>query len=121
MRSYPLSGSFGNFYCRRQSMRSAVRSSRLNGTPIVTFDSSSDYPGISAFVSTDNSASATEAANRLTEAMGESGESCFYAGLEIAGSPDKENAFVSQIQSTYPNITIVETYHMDQIDTTKTR
>ena len=25
----PLSGSFGNFYCRRQSMRSAVRSSRL--------------------------------------------------------------------------------------------
>ena len=31
----------------------------------------------------------------------------------------RENAFVSQIQSTYPNITIVETYHMDQIDTYK--
>ena len=61
-----------------------------NGTPIVTFDSSSDYPGISAFVSTDNSASATEAANRLAEAMGKSGEvMLFYAGLEIAGSPDK--------------------------------
>lgn len=61
-----------------------------NGTPIVTFDSSSDYPGISAFVSTDNSASATEAANRLAEAMGESGEvMLFFAGLKIAGSPDK--------------------------------
>ena len=61
-----------------------------NGTPIVTFDSSSDYPGISAFVSTDNSASATEAANRLAEAMGRIRRShAFYAGLEIAGSPDK--------------------------------
>ena len=61
-----------------------------NGTPIVTFDSSSDYPGISAFVSTDNSASATEAANRLAEAMGGIRRShAFYAGLEIAGSPDK--------------------------------
>lgn len=48
-----------------------------NGTPIVTFDSSSDYPGISAFVSTDNSASATEAANRLAEAMGNPEKSCF--------------------------------------------
>lgn len=48
-----------------------------NGTPIVTFDSSSDYPGISAFVSTDNSSSATEAANRLAGGKGESGEVMF--------------------------------------------
>ena len=91
-----------------------------NGTPIVTFDSSSDYPGISAFVSTDNSASATEAANRLAEAMGESGEVmllCRDSKSQVAQT--RENAFVSQIQSTYPNITIVETYHMDQIDTYK--
>ena len=91
-----------------------------NGTPIVTFDSSSDYPGISAFVSTDNSASATEAANRLTEAMGESGEvMLFMQDSKSQVAQTRENAFVSQIQSTYPNITIVETYHMDQIDTYK--
>ena len=91
-----------------------------NGTPIVTFDSSSDYPGISAFVSTDNSASATEAANRLAEAMGESGEvMLFMQDSKSQVAQTRENAFVSQIQSTYPNITIVETYHMDQIDTYK--
>ena len=91
-----------------------------NGTPIVTFDSSSDYPGISAFVSTDNSASATEAANRLAEAMGKSGEvMLFMQDSKSQVAQTRENAFVSQIQSTYPNITIVETYHMDQIDTYK--
>lgn len=71
-------------------MRSAVDQAGWNGTPIVTFDSSSDYPGISAFVSTDNSASATEAANRLAEAMGKSGEvMLFMQDSKSAGSPDK--------------------------------
>lgn len=61
-----------------------------NGTPIVTFDSSSDYPGISAFVSTDNSASATESSKPTGGGNGGIRRShAFYAGLEIAGSPDK--------------------------------
>lgn len=89
-----------------------------NETPIVTFDSSSDYPGISAFVSTDNSASAKEAADRLAEAMGDAGEvMLFIQDSKSQVAQTRENAFVSQLQSAYPNITIVETYHMDQLDT----
>lgn len=89
-----------------------------NGTPIVTFDSSSDYPGISAVVSTDNSASAKEAADRLAEVMGNAGEiMIFMQDSKSQVAQTRENAFVSQLQSAYPNITIVETYHMDQIDT----
>ena len=91
-----------------------------NETPIVTFDSSSDYPGISAFVSTDNSASAKEAADRLAEAMGDAGEvMIFMQDSKSQVAQTRENTFVSQLQSAYPNITIVETYHMDQIDTYK--
>ena len=63
-----------------------------NGTPIVTFDSSSDYPGISAFVSTDNSASATEAANRLAEAMGESGEVMLFMQMCIRDSHNRTSS-----------------------------
>lgn len=89
-----------------------------NGTPIVTYDSSSDYPGISAVVSTDNSASAKEAADRLAEVMGNVGEiMIFMQDSKSQVAQTRENAFVSQLQSAYPNITIVETYHMDQIDT----
>lgn len=88
-----------------------------NETPIVTFDSSSDYPGLSAFVSTDNSASATEAAEHLAEIMGDSGEvMLFVQDSKSQVAQTRENAFISQIQSAHPNITIVETYHMDQLD-----
>ena len=71
-----------------------------NGTPIVTFDSSSDYPGISAFVSTDNSASATEAANRLAEAMGESGEvMLFMQDSKSQVAQTRENAFEASLRT----------------------
>ena len=83
----------------------------------MTFDSSSDYPGLSAFVSTDNSASATEAAEHLAEIMGDSGEvMLFVQDSKSQVAQTRENAFISQIQSAHPNITIVETYHMDQLD-----
>ena len=79
----------------------------------------SRYPAALA-ISIADSASATEAANRLAEAMGESGEvMLFMQDSKSQVAQTRENAFVSQIQSTYPNITIVETYHMDQIDTYK--
>lgn len=42
--------------------------------PIVTFDSGSDYQGVAADVSTDNVAAGKEAAQRLAEEMGDSGE-----------------------------------------------
>lgn len=91
-----------------------------NETPIVTFDSSSDYPGLSAVVSTDNSASAIEAADRLAEAMGDSGEvMIFMQDSKSQVAQTRENAFVGQLRSAHPNITIVENYHMDQIDTYK--
>ena len=46
--------------------------------PIVTFDSGSDYQGVAADVSTDNVAAGKEAAQRLAEEMGDSGEAVLF-------------------------------------------
>ena len=46
--------------------------------PVVTFDSGSDYQGVAADVSTDNVAAGTEAAQRLAEEMGDSGEAVLF-------------------------------------------
>lgn len=84
--------------------------------PIVAFDSGSDYPGLSATVSTDNAQSAGTAADRLAELMGDAGEVLvFVQDSKSQSAAEREHCFAEVLEASHPNMTIAETYHMDQL------
>lgn len=84
--------------------------------PIVAFDSGSDYQGLMASVLTDNRTSAQEAAQRLAELMDEKGEVIlFIQDSKSQSANDREDAFKEEIANNYPEMSVVETYHMDQL------
>lgn len=88
-----------------------------NDIPVVAYDSGSDYQGLMATVSTDNAVAAREAATRLAELIGDSGEVILFVNdSKSKTSLDRENAFKEEIQNNHPNITIVESYHLDQLE-----
>lgn len=90
--------------------------------PVVAFDSGSDYQGLMASVSTDNRTSAQEAAQRLAGLMDEKGEVIlFIQDSKSQSANDRENAFKEEIADKYPEISVVETYHMDQMSVMQER
>ena len=88
-----------------------------NDIPVVAYDSGSAYQGLMATVSTDNAAAAREAATKLAKLIGDSGEIILFVNdSKSKTSLDRENAFREEIQNNHPNITIVESYHLDQLE-----
>lgn len=84
--------------------------------PVVAFDSGSAYQGLMAMVSTDNQASAKEAAERLSELAGDSGEIIlFIHDSKSESAMNRENAFKEEIEQNHPDISIAEIYYMDQL------
>lgn len=91
-----------------------------NGISVVTFDTTSEYQGVMARVETDNAAAATEAGARLAEAMGEMGEvTIFMDDSKSTTSQERESAFVEEITSNHPGVTVGNIYHMDDLDELK--
>lgn len=87
-----------------------------SGIPVVAYDSGSDYQGLMATVSTDNDASAREAAARLAEEMKEEGEVIlFVQDTKSKAAQSREEAFKDEIVTNHPGITIVDAYHMDDL------
>lgn len=87
-----------------------------SGIPVVAYDSGSDYQGLMATVSTDNDASAREAAARLAEEMKEEGEVVIFAqDTKSKAAQIREAAFKEEIAANHPGITIVDAYHMDDL------
>lgn len=87
------------------------------GIPVVAFDSGSDYPGLSATVSTNNVESARAAADRLAELMGDTGEVIVLVqDSKSQSAAERENGFAEVLAAEHPNMTIAETYHMDQLE-----
>ena len=87
-----------------------------SGIPVVAYDSGSDYQGLMATVSTDNDASAREAAARLAEEMKEEGEVVIFAqDTKSKTAQIREAAFKEEIAANHPGITIVDAYHMDDL------
>ena len=87
-----------------------------SGIPVVAYDSGSDYQGLMATVSTDNGASAREAAARLAEEMKEEGEVVIFAqDTKSKAAQIREAAFKEEIAANHPGITIVDAYHMDDL------
>ncbi len=86
-----------------------------SGIPVVAFDSGSDYPGLMATVSTDNRTTAAEAADKMAEALGKTGEvAVIVHDSKSKSAEERESGFVDRLKEMYPDISIVETYHLDQ-------
>ena len=84
--------------------------------PVVAFDSGSDYQGLMASVSTDNKASAREAAQRLAGLMDEKGEVILFVhDSKSESAMDRENSFKEELENNYPEIAVAEVYHLDQL------
>ena len=86
--------------------------------PVVTFDSGSDYQGVAADVSTDNEAAGKEVAEKLAEAMGDTGEiALFIQDSKSQAALAREKAVTDELTANHPNISVVNVYHMDELTT----
>ena len=69
---------------------------------------------------TDNAGAAATGAQKLCEAIGGSGEVALIVPDSVSGNAkDRVAAFQQEISENYPEVSIVETIYMDQIDQLK--
>ena len=91
-----------------------------NGISIVAFDSGNSYQGIQCTCMTNNTEAAAMGAEKLCEAIGESGEVALIVPDSVSGNAkDRVSAFQQEISENHPGVSIVETIYMDQIDELK--
>lgn len=91
-----------------------------NGIPIVAFDSGNSYQDIQCTCMTNNTGAAVTGAQKLCEAIGESGEVALIVPDSVSGNAkDRVSAFQQEISANHPGVSIVETIYMDQIDQLK--
>lgn len=89
-----------------------------NGIPIVTFDSGTEYADIAAHISTNNLEAGQTAATQLAALMESTGEvAVIVQDSHSMTAKQREQGFVNTITANYPNISIVNVYHMDQLAT----
>lgn len=89
-----------------------------NGIRIVTFDSGSDYQDIAAHISTNNIEAAKTAATKLADELEGSGEvAVFVQDSSSMTAKNRLQGFSDCIATNYPEITVVNTYHLDQLET----
>lgn len=86
--------------------------------PVVVYDSGTDYDGVMSTVATDNSAAATEVTDKMAEDMEQSGEVIIFAhDSKSMAALSRTNAFMDEVKAKYPNISVVDTYALDQLST----
>lgn len=85
--------------------------------PVLTFDSGSKYTkNTFMHISTDNQDAAKTAAQKLATMMDESGEvAVFVQDSYSTTAADREKGFIDTIKKDYPDISVVNVYHMDQL------
>ena len=90
-----------------------------NGIPIVTFDSGSKYSDIESHIATDNEKAAQTAAKELAALLDGQGEIALVVQDSYSmAAKDRENGFCDVIKEKYPQISIVDIYHMDKLEET---
>ena len=88
-----------------------------NGIPIITFDSGSDYQNVGSHIATDNLAATKTAAAQLAYAIEESGEVAVFVQDSISMTAKQRlQGFLDTIATDFPNISVVNVYHMDQLE-----
>ena len=91
-----------------------------NGIPIVAFDSGNNYQGIQCTCMTDNAEAAALGAQKLCESIGDSGEVALIVPDSVsANAKERVAGFQDEISGNHPNVTIVETIYLNQIDDLK--
>lgn len=88
-----------------------------NGIPIVTFDSGTEYPDVVAHISTNNTEAAETAAMKVASLIDDSGEVAVFVQDSFSmTAKQREQGFVDTITANYPDIKVVNIYHMDQLE-----
>lgn len=91
-----------------------------NGIPIVAFDSGNSYQDIQCTCMTDNSKAAATGAQKLCEAIEESGEVALIVPDSVSeNAKERVSAFEQEISGNHAGVSVVETIYMDQIDQIK--
>ena len=89
-----------------------------NGIPIITFDSGSDYQNVGAHVATDNLSATKTAATELANMLLGKGEIAVIVQDSVSMTAKQRlQGFVETITSNFPNISVVNVYHMDELQT----
>lgn len=88
-----------------------------NNIPIVAFDSGTNYQNIVSMIKTDDREAATMAANKLCDLIGDEGEILIIAHDKMSmTAQERESAFRETIAAKHPNVTIVDAYHLDELE-----
>lgn len=88
-----------------------------NSIPIITFDSGSDYQNITAHISTNNTEAAQTAAEKLAALMGGTGEVAVFVQDSLSMTAKyREQAFIENLTQNYPDISVVDVYHLDELE-----
>lgn len=89
-----------------------------NGIPIITFDSGSDYKHIASHISTNNIEAAETAACKLAYAIEEKGEVAVFVQDSLSmTAKDRLAGFTKTMKSKFPDISVAQVYHLDQLET----
>lgn len=89
-----------------------------NGIPVVAFDSGSDYKGLMAMVSTDNSKAAKEAADKMAESLGEGEVIVIAHDSKSETASVREKIFIKRMKNKHPQIKISGDYRLDEMKKT---
>lgn len=91
-----------------ESCQAQLETAEENGIPVVVLDSGVVTGTVNSVCATDNKAAGADAAKKLSEAMGGSGEIAVMAHIESSeSSQDREAGFADEIAANHPEIKIV--------------
>ncbi|MBU3840758.1 MAG: substrate-binding domain-containing protein [Candidatus Ruminococcus intestinipullorum] len=91
-----------------------------NGIPIIALDSGNQYHGIQCTIKTDNVEAARTGAYKLANSIQDEGELLLVVwDSNSETAKERMNGFLSEIQETYPNVSVVETIFCDKLEETK--
>lgn len=102
-------------YVDVNSGKTQLELAESNGVPVFAVDSSIDNALIVSETKTDNCKAATEAAAKLCEAIGDSGEVALLVhSSETETGIEREKGFREEIEQNHPNVQIIDTTYVNQ-------
>ena len=97
-----------------QTCKTQLEMAAENGIPVIIVDSGVDSDLYDAFCGIDNRAAGAEAARKLCEAIGDSGEIAIVSHQSSTQtSIERTEGFSEEIAQNHPNVTIVQTCYSD--------
>lgn len=99
-----------------ESCQAQLETAEENGIPVVVLDSGVVTGTVNSVCSTDNKAAGADAAKKLAEAVGGSGEIAVMAHIESSeSSQDRVKGFADELAANYPDIKVVNySYENDE-------